>query len=268
MFVTLYFSFSPKSTRVTVDIGRNVLAQSRSLKMSPVLSVWQEVLACGVLLPLINQLSDPDYINQFVIWMVRNHRPSVCVRLIQIHFETDSFFTTIKIRDSSCNYEAFMNILKLTDKPAELEAVKDKVVEELQYLRSLDTAGDGRERSHPTSFPSASKSFHLSFCLFFPSVTSLCLSPTHSFSLHPPLSSYPPIPSINPFFPPHSLLSVHISSSFHPSLPANFLSLLHPSFFFSMSSFLPPFSHGVKHDLANKLDPPPPLPLFLPQTST
>ncbi|XP_077446942.1 sorting nexin-13 isoform X1 [Stigmatopora argus] len=75
----------------------------------------REVLARGVLLPLINQLSDPDYINQFVIWM---------------------------IRDSSCNYEAFMNILKLTDKPAELEAVKDKVMEELQYLRSLDTAGD------------------------------------------------------------------------------------------------------------------------------
>uniref|UniRef100_A0A3Q2XV67 Sorting nexin 13 n=1 Tax=Hippocampus comes TaxID=109280 RepID=A0A3Q2XV67_HIPCM len=76
----------------------------------------REVLARGVLLPLINQLSDPDYINQFVIWM---------------------------IRDSSCNYEAFMNILKLTDKPAELEAVKDMVMEELQYLRSLDTAGDG-----------------------------------------------------------------------------------------------------------------------------
>ncbi|XP_047663937.1 sorting nexin-13 isoform X1 [Tachysurus fulvidraco] len=75
----------------------------------------REILARGVLLPLINQLSDPDYINQFIIWM---------------------------IRDSSCNYEAFMNILKLTDKPAELEAVKDKVLEELQYLRSLDTAGD------------------------------------------------------------------------------------------------------------------------------
>uniref|UniRef100_A0A8C2D461 Sorting nexin 13 n=1 Tax=Cyprinus carpio TaxID=7962 RepID=A0A8C2D461_CYPCA len=75
----------------------------------------KEVLARGVLLPLINQLSDPDYINQFVIWM---------------------------IRDSSCNYEAFLNILKLTDKVAELEAVKDKVLEELQYLRSLDTGGD------------------------------------------------------------------------------------------------------------------------------
>ncbi|XP_029299422.1 sorting nexin-13 isoform X6 [Cottoperca gobio] len=48
----------------------------------------------------------------------------------------------LRIQDSSCNYEAFMNILKLTDKPAELEAVKDKVLEELQYLRSLDTAGD------------------------------------------------------------------------------------------------------------------------------
>lgn len=43
-----------------------------------------------------------------------------------------------------------MNILKLTDNPAELEAVKDKVAEELQYLRSLDTAGDG-EQSPPSS---------------------------------------------------------------------------------------------------------------------
>lgn len=42
-----------------------------------------------------------------------------------------------------------MNILKLTDKPTELEAVKDKVLEELQYLRSLDTAGDGiHPRAH------------------------------------------------------------------------------------------------------------------------
>lgn len=42
-----------------------------------------------------------------------------------------------------------MNILKLTDKPSELEAVKDKVVEELQYLRSLDTAGDGGDFGRP-----------------------------------------------------------------------------------------------------------------------
>ncbi|RXM37221.1 Sorting nexin-13 [Acipenser ruthenus] len=75
----------------------------------------REILAKGILLPLINQLSDPDYINQYVIWM---------------------------IHDSSCNYEAFMNILKLSDKVGELEAVKDKAMEELQFLRSLDTAGD------------------------------------------------------------------------------------------------------------------------------
>ncbi|XP_012879441.1 PREDICTED: sorting nexin-13 [Dipodomys ordii] len=30
----------------------------------------REILARGILLPLINQLSDPDYINQYVIWMV------------------------------------------------------------------------------------------------------------------------------------------------------------------------------------------------------
>uniref|UniRef100_A0A2D4EQV8 PXA domain-containing protein n=1 Tax=Micrurus corallinus TaxID=54390 RepID=A0A2D4EQV8_MICCO len=75
----------------------------------------QEILSQGILLPLINQLSDPDYINQHFIWM---------------------------IRDSICNYEAFMNIVKVSDKVGELEAVRDKATEELQYLRSLDTAGD------------------------------------------------------------------------------------------------------------------------------
>lgn len=37
-----------------------------------------------------------------------------------------------------------MNIIKLSDNIGELEAVKDKASEELQYLRSLDTAGDGQ----------------------------------------------------------------------------------------------------------------------------
>ncbi|XP_078394977.1 sorting nexin-13 isoform X3 [Cetorhinus maximus] len=75
----------------------------------------REILAKGILLPLINQLSDPDYINQYIIWL---------------------------IRDANCNYEAFLNIIKLSDKVVELEAVRDRAAEELQYLRSLDTAGD------------------------------------------------------------------------------------------------------------------------------
>lgn len=37
-----------------------------------------------------------------------------------------------------------MNIIKLSDNIGELEAVRDKAAEELQYLRSLDTAGDGK----------------------------------------------------------------------------------------------------------------------------
>lgn len=49
-----------------------------------------------------------------------------------------------QIRDSNCNYEAFMNIIKLSDNIGELEAVRDKAAEELQYLRSLDTVGDGK----------------------------------------------------------------------------------------------------------------------------
>ncbi|XP_069769902.1 sorting nexin-13 isoform X3 [Narcine bancroftii] len=75
----------------------------------------REILAKGIFLPLIDQLSDPDYVNQYIIWM---------------------------IRDANCNYEAFLNIIKLSDKVMELEAVRDRAAEELQYLRSLDTAGD------------------------------------------------------------------------------------------------------------------------------
>lgn len=50
-----------------------------------------------------------------------------------------------------------MNILKLTDKPSELEAVKDKVAEELQYLRSLDTAGDGARQLLSSFLPKGVK---------------------------------------------------------------------------------------------------------------
>ncbi|XP_059828648.1 sorting nexin-13 isoform X2 [Hypanus sabinus] len=75
----------------------------------------REILAKGILLPLIDQLSDPDFVNQYIIWM---------------------------IRDANCNYEAFLNIIKLSDKVVELEAVKEKAADELQHLRSLDTAGD------------------------------------------------------------------------------------------------------------------------------
>lgn len=66
-----------------------------------------------------------------------------------------------------------MNILKLTDKAAELEAVKDKVIEELQYLRSLDTGGDGtRARSCSltyanVSFFSFSWKINCEFCGLF-----------------------------------------------------------------------------------------------------
>ena len=35
-----------------------------------------------------------------------------------------------------------MNIIKLSDNIGELEAVRSKAAEKLQYLRSLDTAGN------------------------------------------------------------------------------------------------------------------------------
>lgn len=46
------------------------------------------------------------------------------------------------ICDSDWNYEDFMNIIKLSGNIGELEAVRSKAAEELQYLWPLDTAGN------------------------------------------------------------------------------------------------------------------------------
>ncbi|XP_016428389.1 sorting nexin-13-like [Sinocyclocheilus rhinocerous] len=90
---------------------------------------------CEVLLYLL--LPSGDFHNKNMRYFLRV-RHSHMLNQSQIH--SNNILSLI--RDSSCNYEAFLNILKLTDKAAELEAVKDKVLEELQYLRSLDTGGD------------------------------------------------------------------------------------------------------------------------------
>lgn len=71
-----------------------------------------------------------------------------------------------------------MNILKLTDKPAELEAVKDKVLEELQYLRSLDTAGDGGHSltyTHMKLFPLFHQTTEDTFTSFTPTLAPMCV---------------------------------------------------------------------------------------------
>ncbi|KAM7305708.1 sorting nexin-13 [Ixodes scapularis] len=76
---------------------------------------FQELLVNTVLLPVINLVSDPDYINQTIVWMCRNNMPT-----------SDDFLT----------------VLRCTDNLNELEAVQEIVAQEIAVQRSRDSGGD------------------------------------------------------------------------------------------------------------------------------
>uniref|UniRef100_A0A0A9ZF17 Sorting nexin-13 n=2 Tax=Lygus hesperus TaxID=30085 RepID=A0A0A9ZF17_LYGHE len=77
----------------------------------------RELIVNSVLMPLLAKLSDPDYINQFIIWLCK---------------------------DFPVTSETFMAILKTTDVVDELSATKDILGKEIATLRSRD-AGGGSE---------------------------------------------------------------------------------------------------------------------------
>ncbi|XP_076461622.1 sorting nexin-13-like [Babylonia areolata] len=76
--------------------------------------ITREVLVNGILVPTIDLLSDPDYINQYVAWL--------CY-------------------ESSFTNETFLTVIRSSDLPEELEAVRDKVEEDIARWRSKDTGG-------------------------------------------------------------------------------------------------------------------------------
>uniref|UniRef100_A0A224Z721 Sorting nexin 13 n=1 Tax=Rhipicephalus zambeziensis TaxID=60191 RepID=A0A224Z721_9ACAR len=75
----------------------------------------RELLVNTVLLPVIDLVSDPDYVNQTIVWMCSNNIPT-----------SDEFLT----------------VLKCTDNISELEAVKEIVLQEIAIQRSKDTGGN------------------------------------------------------------------------------------------------------------------------------
>nr|KAG5714324.1 hypothetical protein BaRGS_018541 [Batillaria attramentaria] len=76
--------------------------------------IIREVLVNGIFIPTIDLLSDPDYINQYVAWL--------CY-------------------ESSFTRETFLTVIRSSDLPEELEAVRDKVEEDIARWRSKDTGG-------------------------------------------------------------------------------------------------------------------------------
>ncbi|XP_056629792.1 sorting nexin-13-like isoform X1 [Diorhabda sublineata] len=93
-----------------------ILLPDEDFQCKPLRYILREIFVNCVILPLINLISDPDYINQAIIWL--------CLRENQL--PTDIFITT----------------LRMTDNCDELKSTKDLISLEIQTLRSRDLGGE------------------------------------------------------------------------------------------------------------------------------
>nr|XP_006822119.1 PREDICTED: sorting nexin-13-like [Saccoglossus kowalevskii] len=75
----------------------------------------REVIVCGMLKPMIDMITDPDYINQTIIWLSK---------------------------ETNITSDYFLNIIKISDSIGELEAVIEKLDHEISIQRSRDSSTD------------------------------------------------------------------------------------------------------------------------------
>jgi sorting nexin-13 len=99
-----------------VEILLYILLPDEDFQCKPLRYVLREIFSNCVVQPLFTMLSDPDYINQAIIWLC--------------------------LRDGSLPSEIFLTTLRLTDNCDELKSTKDLVLKEIQQLRSRDSGGE------------------------------------------------------------------------------------------------------------------------------
>ncbi|XP_069691932.1 sorting nexin-13-like [Periplaneta americana] len=81
----------------------------------PLRFLLRELLVSTVVLPLFSLISDPDYINQIIIWLCK---------------------------DIPMTSDVFLTALRVTDNQEELNATKDMISKEIAQLRSRDSGGE------------------------------------------------------------------------------------------------------------------------------
>ncbi|CAH1788286.1 unnamed protein product [Owenia fusiformis] len=97
------------------DVLLYLLLPPEDFHNKPFKHIVRECLVNGVFLPVINLMSDPDYINQLIIWM--------CL-------------------DTPINNDTFVLAIKLSDSLDELQAVREKLDMDIARWRSKDTGGE------------------------------------------------------------------------------------------------------------------------------
>lgn len=100
------------------DLLLYLLLPQQDFQAGPVRSLVREVVACSLLQPLLHHFSNPDQLNQTLVWLLRD-----------CEVKTDVFISTLRHSDSL----------------GELEATKSSVIKEISRLRSRDSCADDVE---------------------------------------------------------------------------------------------------------------------------
>ena len=100
------------------DILLYLLMPSEDFRSRPLRFFAREILVSKVFTPLIDKLSDPDYITYMIVWL-----------LSEVPLNTDDFMTTIET--SKCVQE--------------IEAVLESIHDEINSLKAKDTGGAATE---------------------------------------------------------------------------------------------------------------------------
>ncbi|KAL3282364.1 hypothetical protein HHI36_005550 [Cryptolaemus montrouzieri] len=93
-----------------------ILLPDEDFQCRPLRFLLREIVCNVVFLPLITMLSDPDYVNQTIIWLC--------------------------LGDAPLPSEIFLNVIRITDSYDELKSTKELVSKEIQILRSRDSGGE------------------------------------------------------------------------------------------------------------------------------
>ncbi|KAF5288724.1 hypothetical protein FQA39_LY15296 [Lamprigera yunnana] len=99
-----------------IELLLYILLPDEDFQCKPLRIALREIFCSYVVLPLVTMISNPDFINQSIIWL--------CAR------------------DNYLPSEIFLSTLRLTDNCDELRYTQELVAKEIQQLRSRDSGGD------------------------------------------------------------------------------------------------------------------------------
>ncbi|KAJ8976214.1 hypothetical protein NQ317_008095 [Molorchus minor] len=115
-FVCRNFENEKEFLSELIEVLLYILLPDEDFQCKPLRFVLREMFANCVILPLFNLISDPDYINQTIIWLC--------------------------LSEAQLPSEIFLTTLRLTDNCDELKSTKEEVNREIHTLRSRDSGGE------------------------------------------------------------------------------------------------------------------------------